>query len=125
MDLTIYNIIKNVLVGGKCDLLRDKFGKFTFQVHKAANKPMIKNAVEKIWNVKVKKVHVLNVKGKNKAFGRKPFRTSDKKKAIVTLQPGYKIDLPGQFESMGAAKQGGTFSKEAGKGKEITEVKGK
>jgi len=116
MDLTIYNIIKNVLVGGKCDLLRDKFGKITFQVHKAANKPMIKSAVEKIWNVKVKNVHVMNVKGKNKAFGRKPFRTSDKKKAIVTLQPGYKIDLPGQFESMGAA------ARERGKGKESAEA---
>ena len=100
MDLTIYDIIKNVCVGGKCDTLREKFGKFTFEVHSAANKPMIRNAVEKLWNVKVRDVRVINVKGKSKAFGRRPFQSSDKKKAIVTLKPGQKLDLP-HFESMG------------------------
>jgi len=102
MDLTIYDVIKNVYVGGKSDNLRDKFGKITFEVHKAANKPMIREAVEKIWNVKVRDIRVIILKGKSKTFGRRTFKTPEKKKAIVTLKEGYKIDLP-HFESMGIA----------------------
>jgi large subunit ribosomal protein L23 len=100
MDLNRYDVIKRIIISSKCDKLRDAFGKITFEVHKEANKILIKDAVEKNWNVKVKNIRVMNVKGKAKTFGRKPFQSPDIKKAIVTLKDGYKIDLP-QFESMG------------------------
>ena len=103
MDISAYDIIKKISVTSKSRTLFDKFGKITFVVHKDANKIMIKKAVEKVWAVKIANVCVLNVKGKAKAFARKRFQTSDIRKAIVTLKPGYKIELPGQFESMGVA----------------------
>lgn len=103
MDVKKYGIIKKVLITGKASSLRDGLGKFTFQVHKDANKITIKKAVEAIWNVKVDAVNVMNCKGKNKLFARKPFRSQDMKKAIVTLKKGQTIELPGGYESMGVS----------------------
>jgi large subunit ribosomal protein L23 len=111
MDLSKYDIIKNIIVTTKSASLNEKFSKLTFHVHRDANKIMIKDAIEKIWNVKVDKVHTVTIKGKQKAFGRRSFVSSDKKKAIVTLRDGHKINLPGQFETMGVE------SKETAKGK--------
>lgn len=107
MDLKIYDIIKDISVTPKSRALFDKLGKITFEVNKHSNKVMIKNAVEKIWDVKVRDVRVISLKGKKKTFGRRAFQSPGKKKAIVTLRAGYKIDLPGQFESMGVAASGG------------------
>ena len=103
MDIRVYDVIKKVLITGKSTDLFDKLGKITFEVHKDANKVMVREAVEKIWNVKVENVRIMKVKGKQKTFARRPFQTPDRKKAIITLKKGYKIDLPGQFESMGGA----------------------
>jgi large subunit ribosomal protein L23 len=61
--------------------------KFTFKVDKRANKIEIKEAVEKIFEVKVEKVNTLNMKGKLKRTGRFVGRRSDWKKAIVKLTP--------------------------------------
>lgn len=62
---------------------------YTFKVAKSANKIEIRKAVEEIFDVKVEKVNTLNVKGKEKAQntrqGRTVGKTSDYKKAIVTL----------------------------------------
>ena len=107
MDISVYDVIKKIVISNKCDKLRDSLGKFTFEVHKDANKVLIKDAVEKIWSVKVKNVRVMNVKGKSKSFGRRPFKSPDRKKAIITLKEGCKIDLP-QFESMGGSVSGDT-----------------
>ncbi|MCK4517274.1 50S ribosomal protein L23 [Candidatus Babeliales bacterium] len=101
MDLKIYDVIKNVFSTTKSNELFRKLGKITFEIAKDANKIMVKKAVEGIWSVKVKNVRVLSIKGKSKTFARKSFKTPNRKKAIVTLKEGYKIDLPGQFESMG------------------------
>ena len=103
MELNKYDIIKNIVVTGKSSKLFDALGKLTFFVHRAANKVMIRQAVEKLWDVKVDSVRVLSVRGKQKTFARQTFKTADTKKAIITLKKGYKIDLPGQFESMGTA----------------------
>ena len=98
MELSIYDIIKRTVISSKSIELYQKAGKLTFEVNKAANKPLIRNAVEKIWNVKVANVRVLNVAGKNKIFMRRKFKSSDKKKAIITLKKGYKIEIPGMME---------------------------
>lgn len=69
---------------------------YVFQVTKAANKPLIKQAVEELFAVKVSQVRVVNVNGHTVGFRQKRGRRSDWKKAYVTLQSGYEIDLAGQ-----------------------------
>lgn len=60
-------------------------GKYTFEVNPKATKIDIKNAVEKLFEVKVLKVNTMNVSGKQKRMGRYVGKTSDWKKAIVTI----------------------------------------
>ncbi len=59
--------------------------KYTFKVNKKATKIDIKNAVEKLFEVKVLSVNTITVKGKEKRVGRYVGKTSDWKKAIVTI----------------------------------------
>lgn len=111
MELSIYDIIKKPVISSRSLELYRKLGKITFEVHKSANKSMIKDAIEKIWNVKVADVCVVNLPGKIKMFARKEFKTPAKKKAIITLKKGFKIEIPGMFESMGAAVESGGLEK--------------
>ena len=60
-------------------------GKYTFKVNKKATKVDIAKAVEKLFGVKVLKVNTINVNGKEKRVGRNVGKTSDWKKAIVTI----------------------------------------
>ena len=60
-------------------------GKYTFKVNKKATKVDVANAVEKLFGVKVLRVNTVTVKGKEKRVGRNVGRTSDWKKAIVTI----------------------------------------
>lgn len=101
----MYDLIKRTIITEKSLEIFNKFGKVTFEVDKAANKSMVRDAVEKIWSVKVESIAIINLKGKNKMYARRPFSSSGRKKAVVTLKKGYKIDLSGQFETMGAAPQ--------------------
>jgi len=66
---------------------------YSFEVNKRANKTQIKDAVEKIYNVKVRKVRTANHKGKYRRKGRTFGTTSSWKKAVVFLKPDYHIDL--------------------------------
>lgn len=88
-------IIRPVVTEKSMDLLADN--KYTFIVDRKANKTEIKNAIEKIFDVRVDKVRTMNVKGKTKRMGRFEGKTPTRKKAIVTLKPGHKIRL---FEGM-------------------------
>ncbi|EGK09745.1 50S ribosomal protein L23 [Kroppenstedtia eburnea] len=78
------DIIRRPVVTEKTtDLMEDN--KYVFEVDLKANKTEIKNAVEKIFDVKVAQVNTMRVKGKPKRLGRHAGRTSDRKKAIVKL----------------------------------------
>ncbi|WP_133128788.1 50S ribosomal protein L23 [Legionella nagasakiensis] len=77
----------------KATVMADRFKQFTFKVLKTATKEEIKQAVEQLFNVKVKNVSVMNVKGKSKRFRQLSGKRSDWKKAFVSLQPGYDIDF--------------------------------
>ncbi len=69
-------------------------GKYTFEVARSASKPQIRDAVEHTFDVRVVKVNVINVRGRAKIHrGRHWFQTSPRRKAIVTLAAGEKIDL--------------------------------
>ena len=67
--------------------------KVVFKVRREATKPQIKEAVEKLFDVKVKSVNTLIRKGKTKVFKGRPGELSDVKKAIVTLEEGHRIDV--------------------------------
>lgn len=66
--------------------------KYSFWVDTAANKIEIKAAVEKMFKVKVVEVRTMNVDGKMKRVGKYTGRTADRKKAIVTLKAGERIE---------------------------------
>ncbi len=88
------SIIRNLLVTEKGTRLQAD-NKFLFRVAPDANKIEIRHAVEKLFNVHVTAVNTMSVGGKLKRAGRSPRagRTSDWKKAVVTLKAGEKIDL--------------------------------
>lgn len=67
--------------------------KYTFYVHPRANKIEIRRAIEEIFHVRVLKVNTLRVRGKRKRVGRFEGKKPDRKKAIVTLRPGDKIEI--------------------------------
>jgi large subunit ribosomal protein L23 len=68
-------------------------GAYSFEVNKRANKTQIKNAVEKIYSVKVSKVRTANRRGKYRRRGRSFGTTASWKKAVVFLKPDFHIDL--------------------------------
>ena len=73
--------------------LGSEYNQVTFQVRNIATKKEIKEAVENLFKVKVKKVNTLIVKGKRKTFRGTLGRRSDYKKAFVTLEDGQSIDI--------------------------------
>ena len=65
--------------------------KYAFYVHPKANRTQVKDAIETVFNVDVVKINLINVKGKIKSLGRYSGRRPARKKAIVTLKPGQRI----------------------------------
>ncbi len=68
-------------------------GKYIFVVAQESNKHQIKSAIERKFKVKVKKVNIISVPGKERKRGRIIGQTKSWKKAIVTLIPGDKIEI--------------------------------
>lgn len=91
----IFKVLKAPHVSEKASLVSDSDNQFVFKVAKDASKAEIRAAVEKLWDVKVKAVNTLVVKGKSKRFGRSEGKRSDWKKAYVSLQDGFDIDFLG------------------------------
>jgi large subunit ribosomal protein L23 len=88
-----YNVIVRPLITEQGMHFANVKGAYSFEVNKKANKAQIKNAVERIYNVKVQKVRTANRKGKFRRRGRTLGATSSWKKAVVFLDPDYHIDL--------------------------------
>lgn len=91
----ITDVLKKPVLTEKSLTLLDE-NKYTFDVDVNANKIEIKNAVEKMFNVKVESVNVMNVRPKTKRVGRYTGKTNRRRKAIVKLAEGHKIDLFGE-----------------------------
>ncbi len=86
---SVYDVIlKPIISERSMDMAQEK--KYTFKVAVDANKTEIKNAIEEIFDVEVKKINVMNVNGKKKRMGRYVGTTAAYKKAIVTLTEGSK-----------------------------------
>jgi large subunit ribosomal protein L23 len=85
------DVIKRPIITEKSyDLMNS--GKYTFEVDKKANKIEVKQAIQTLFNVKVEKVNIMNVRPKKRRVGRYEGLTPSKKKAIITLAKGQTID---------------------------------
>ena len=89
----LYNIILGAHVSEKAAVIADEANQFAFKVAKDATAPEIKEAVEKIYEVDVTKVTVMNVKGKVKRNVRGVSKKPNWKKAYVRLAAGQDIDF--------------------------------
>lgn len=87
-----YDLIRRPVITEKATLASES-GAVVFEVQMSATKPQIKDAVEKLFNVKVKSVNTTVTKGKVKRFRGRPGTRPDVKKAYVTLVEGNSIDV--------------------------------
>ena len=92
-DAKLYNVIRAPRVSEKTARLQEVSNQYVFEVATTATKADIKVAVEKLFDVKVESVNVLNVKGKAKAFKNRMGRRADWRKAYVKLAEGQSIDV--------------------------------
>jgi large subunit ribosomal protein L23 len=87
-----YDVILSPVITEKATKLTET-NQVVFRVTLDATKPAIAKAVADLFKVKVKAVNTITVKGKSKLFRGKPFKRSDYKKAVVTLEEGQQIDV--------------------------------
>lgn len=88
----MYNVILSPVITEK-STQGSEHNQVTFRVAKDATKPEVKQAIEALFDVKVKAVNTLNQKGKIKRFRGRLGKRGDVKKAIVTLEEGQMIDV--------------------------------
>jgi len=91
-DPRLYDVIIAPVITEKSTMASER-NQVIFKVASKATKPQIKEAVEKLFDVKVKAVNTLTRKGKFKAFRGRPGVQSDVKKAVITLEEGHRIDV--------------------------------
>ena len=91
-DPRLYDVIVAPVITEKATTASEH-NKVVFKVARTATKPQIKEAVEKLFDVKVKSVNTLVTKGKVKMFRGTRGQRSDVKKAVVTLEEGQTIDV--------------------------------
>lgn len=89
----LYKVILGPVISEKTATVADSSNQVVFKVARDAKKPEIRAAVEKLWDVKVQDVRVLNVKGKTKRTRYGVGQRSDWKKAYVRLEQGQEIDF--------------------------------
>lgn len=92
MSIDIYKVLKRPIITEKTTKLKQQ-NVYVFEVHKDASKSLIKEAVEKIFNVDVLKVRTITMRGKVRRFRGFEGYTGDWKKAIVKIKPGQSIKL--------------------------------
>ena len=88
----LYEVLTRPLITEKNSTLQ-VLNKYAFEVAEGANKPQVKQAVEKAFKVKVTAVNMITVPGKLRRVGRQQILTRSWKKAVVTLKPGDKIEI--------------------------------
>ena len=86
-------IRRPIILTEKANLLRETRNQVVFEVARDANKIQIREAVEKLFNVKVADVNTLVMRGKDRRMGRGYAKTQNWKKAVVTLKEGDSIDF--------------------------------
>jgi len=91
----LMQVLVSPVVSEKSTIAADAARQFVFRVLPDASKPEIKKAVELMFDVRVDAVRVVNIKGKNKRFGRLMGRRNNIRKAYVKLAEGSDIDFGG------------------------------
>ncbi len=94
MIVSNFDVVRFPLVTEKSTILAEQ-NKYVFAVNPSATKDNILKAISDIFAVEVKKVNIVNLKGKEKRFKGRLGRRSGMKKAIVTLGKDQTIDLSG------------------------------
>jgi large subunit ribosomal protein L23 len=89
----LMQVLQSPVVSEKSTIAADTSRQFVFHVAPDATKPEIRKAVELMFDVKVEQVRVVNIKGKEKRFGRFMGRRNDVRKAYVKLAEGHDIDF--------------------------------
>jgi len=89
----LFMVLQEPHTSEKSTVIADKMKQVTFKVLKTASKSDIKKSVESLFNVKVKNVSTVVMKGKTKRFRQHEGKRNDWKKAYVTLYPEYDIDF--------------------------------
>lgn len=115
MHLSLYDIIKGPILSDKARALNEKLGRLVLEVHRDATKPQIKDAIEKLFDVKVDRVCTLIRKyPPTKGFGvrRKATTTTLKKMKIayVTMKEGYSLNMFGGHEGSPVMAEESTMS---------------
>jgi len=87
-----YDVLRRPLITEKGTVIKEQ-SKYLFEVAAEANKWQIKSAVEEAFKVKVHSVNVINMPGRRSRWGRFQNIGTPWKKAVVTLEPNYKIEL--------------------------------
>ncbi len=90
---SVFTVIKRPLFTEKGSHLKETENKILVEVSMDANKLEIKKAIEEIFKVKVDKVAVVRLPGKWKRYGKFLGQRSEKKKALITLKKGEKLDF--------------------------------
>ncbi len=90
---SIYDVVKRPIISEKSTALAEVGNRYAFEVEASANKQEIRDAVQRLFNVKVRAVHTMIMHGKVKRVGRFETKRPNWKKAIVTLGEGQKIDF--------------------------------
>jgi large subunit ribosomal protein L23 len=96
MNTNLYqltHVLEAPIISEKSTIVAEDNKQIVFRVRRSATKKQVKNAVETMFNVEVDAVRVLNVKGKQKRFGRSLGQRSDWKKAYVKLKTGHDIEF--------------------------------
>lgn len=93
MSKNPHDILIRPIITEKITALREQGNKVCFFVDPDANRIEVKKAVEEALKVKVEKVNIISVHGKIKRFGRFEGKKPDRKKAIVTLKEGEKLEF--------------------------------
>jgi large subunit ribosomal protein L23 len=91
----LMKVLLGPVISEKTTMASETAGQYAFRVVSDATKREIGRAVELLFEVKVAGVQVVNVKGKQKRFGKMLGRRQDWRKAYVRLQPGHNIDFGG------------------------------
>ena len=100
LSLDLYKVVLASLGTEKTNKMSDQHNRLSFKVANWANKPQIKEAIEKLFNVNVEKVSTINVFGKTRMFKQRKGKKSNWKKAIVRLQSGQDINMTKFVESI-------------------------
>ncbi len=93
---TIYDVLRRPIVTEKTNYMVTKLHQYVFEVADDANRTMVKDAVEKLFNVNVLRVNIINAPAKRSRRARSrrlQIRNSEYKKAVVTLSPEDRIPI--------------------------------